>query len=338
MAKLILEKNYRRAKYLRLSDGIVKQIEVGQLKLDEKLPSVNRLAEEFGFSRETVFKALNHLSEKGIIKAVDKVGYFVIDVSPETDFRVFLMLDRFTSFKEDLSDALVSTLGERAKINIFFHNHNIDLFKSLIMQNFKNYTHFVITTYINESEMLYEVLDKIPPEKLIIIDKYEAILAKGYGMIFQDFENDLYNALSNNIDLVKKYTKLILITDENVPQGEFVSLGFTRFCKDYKCHGVVHTHLWQNHFEKGNLYILVDTYDRDLVEIVKLVRAKNWKLGEDIGIISYNDTPTKAVLDGGITVISTNFKEMGVKAAKMILTGKFSHIPNGTEVILRNSL
>ena len=71
---------------------------------------------------------------------------------------------------------------------------------------------------------------------------------------------------------------------------------------------------------------------------MKLVRAKNWKLGEDIGIISYNDTPTKAVLDGGITVISTNFKEMGVKVAKMNLTGKCSHIPNGNEVILRKSL
>ncbi|WP_242157582.1 hypothetical protein [Aestuariivivens sediminis] len=79
-------------------------------------------------------------------------------------------------------------------------------------------------------------------------------------------------------------------------------------------------------------------WDRDLVEIIKLTRANNWKLGNQIGLISYNDTPTKEILDGGITIISTDFKEMGAEAANMILSGDFVKKPNRTKMVLRNSL
>jgi len=338
MTKLVLEKNAKRPKYLLLSDGITKQIAEGQMVLGQKLPSVNKLSEAFNFSRETVFKALFHLSEKGIVKAVDKIGYFVSDVSPETDFRVFFMLDKFTAFKENLFTSLLKALGDRAKVSMYFHHQNVELFETLILKNFKNYTHFVITTYINESEVLNEVLDKIPPEKLIIVDKYEPNLSKGHGMIYQDFENDIFNALSDNIDLIRKYAKLILIDHENAPHGAFVKAGFDKFCKEHKCIGAVHSSLSPGHFKKGNLYITIDAYDRDVVEIIKLVRAKKWKLGNQIGLISYNDTPTKEILDGGITVISTDFKKMGEVAAKMILSGNLVQKPNVTKVILRNSL
>ncbi|WP_185965281.1 hypothetical protein [Flavobacterium franklandianum] len=41
---------------------------------------------------------------------------------------------------------------------------------------------------------------------------------------------------------------------------------------------------------------------------------------KDVGVISYNETPLKALL--GITVISTDFKGMGEAAAKIILDKK----------------
>lgn len=338
MVKLKLEKNPKRPKYLLLSDGIIEQIDQGKLIMDQKLPSVNKLAEEFNFSRETVFKALFHLSERGIVKAVDKIGYFVNDTSPQTNFRVFFMLDKFTSFKEDLFHSLCNALGDQAKVSMYFHHQNMEVLQSLILQNLKNYTHFVITTYLDEDDILYEVLDKIPPEKLIIIDKYESQLSKGYGMVYQDFENDLFNALSTNVELVKKYAKLILINHENAPHGNTMKSGFKRFCKKYRFKGEVHNNLLMKNFVEGNLYITMDAYDRDMVEIIKMTRLKEWELGKQIGLISYNDTPAKEILDGGITVISTDFKKMGKEAAHMILSGKRLHKPNETKVILRNSL
>ena len=41
-----------------------------------------------------------------------------------------------------------------------------------------------------------------------------------------------------------------------------------------------------------------------------------------IGIISYNETPLKKVVENGITTISTDFKAMGKLLANMILENK----------------
>jgi DNA-binding LacI/PurR family transcriptional regulator len=61
-------------------------------------------------------------------------------------------------------------------------------------------------------------------------------------------------------------------------------------------------------------------------------------LGKDIGIISYNDTPGKEILRDGITVISTDFENLGAKAAEMILEKKAIQQDNPFYVISRNSL
>lgn len=338
MVKLKLEENSSKPKYLLLAEAIIKLIDEEQLVLDQKLPSVNKLSKHFSFSRETVFKALYHLSEKGIVRAVDKIGYFVHDVSFTREYRVFLMLDKFTSFKEDLYNSMLNVLGDFAQVDLYFHHQNFVLFESLISQNLKNYTHFVITTYLNNAdEDIQNVLNNIPAEKRVILDKKENDLTANYGMIFQDFESDIYTALSDNINLVKKYDRLILINHDNAPHGDFIRVGFHRFCNDFAFAGEVHKDLFSHEFKRGNLYITIDAYDRDLVEIIKLVRKNNWKLGNQIGLISYNDTSTKEILDGGITVISTDFKQMGKEAAEMILSGNFIQKPNATNVILRNS-
>ncbi|WP_298486019.1 GntR family transcriptional regulator [uncultured Maribacter sp.] len=337
MEEFELEKNPEKPKYLLLSDGITKQINEKRLVLGQKLPSVNKLSEEFNFSRETVFKALAHLSEKGIVKAVDKIGYFVSDVSPETDFRVFLMLDKYTSFKEEFNNSFVNKLGERAKVSLYFHYQNIELFESLILQNFKNFTHFVISTSIRPNEILYEALDKIPPERLIIIDKYVDNLVKGYGMIYQDFENDIFNVLSININTVKKYKKIILLLQKNDSEVVFTEQGFARFCKEYNFKGEVHSSFSALSFAEGNLYITTDSNDYSLVNIIKSVREKKWELGKHVGVISYNETPLKEILEEGITTISSNYKKMGEQAANMILEAKFEHKMNNSKVVLRKS-
>ena len=71
-------------KYIKLANSIIQKIEDGELTLDQKLPSVNKMSKDLDFSRETVFKALNFLSEKGIVRSVDKIGYFVNDTATET--------------------------------------------------------------------------------------------------------------------------------------------------------------------------------------------------------------------------------------------------------------
>jgi DNA-binding LacI/PurR family transcriptional regulator len=53
---------------------------------------------------------------------------------------------------------------------------------------------------------------------------------------------------------------------------------------------------------------------------VQQIREKNLVIGKDVGVLSYNETPLKALL--GITVISTDFKGVGEATAKLVLINK----------------
>lgn len=72
--------------------------------------------------------------------------------------------------------------------------------------------------------------------------------------------------------------------------------------------------------------------------MIKLAKKKGYELGKEIGLISYNDTAVKEILEGGITVISTDFEMMGKAAASVILNKNVIYKRNPTKVIIRNSL
>lgn len=332
-----LSKKGRTPKYQLLANSIIEKIEAGELSLDEKLPSVNKISRDLQFSRETVFKALNFLSEKGIVRSVDKIGYFVNDTEVETDYKVFFMLDKFTSFKEDLFNAVISKLNNKAKVDLFFHHHNFDLFASLIQQNLKNYTHFIVATYLNQVDEVGKVLKEIPPNKLILVDKKEPLLDGSCGMVYQNFEQDIYNTLSENIERVRKYDRIVFINHHTAPHGDGVKRGLLKFHEEYQIDLLETEKVSAADFRRNNLYITIDAYDRDLVQVILMIRDHNFTLGEDVGIISYNDTPVKEILEGGITVISTDFKKMGAYAAEMVLSGDMTQIPNPTHALLRKS-
>jgi len=68
------------------------------------------------------------------------------------------------------------------------------------------------------------------------------------------------------------------------------------------------------------------------------LQQQDLELAKDIGIISYNDTLLKEIVEGGITTISTNFNLMGERLAHMILNQEFAQIENPNRLIIRHSL
>ncbi len=65
---------------------------------------------------------------------------------------------------------------------------------------------------------------------------------------------------------------------------------------------------------------------------------KKLKIGKDVGIISYNETPLKEILLDGITVITTDHGFMGETAARLILNDSVEKIKNPFSFIRRKSL
>jgi DNA-binding LacI/PurR family transcriptional regulator len=66
------------------------------------------------------------------------------------------------------------------------------------------------------------------------------------------------------------------------------------------------------------------------------VRQSPYALGQEIGIISFNETTLKELLN--ITVITTDFNTMGNTAATLLLENKRIKVKNPFYMIRRDSL
>jgi DNA-binding LacI/PurR family transcriptional regulator len=77
---------------------------------------------------------------------------------------------------------------------------------------------------------------------------------------------------------------------------------------------------------------------KDLVDWLKIARAKGLRTGIEIGLLAYNDSPLFEVIEKGITTISTDFRMMGVRAAEYVKTKERIQEIIPTRLIIRNSL
>lgn len=336
MQFLEIQDSSPKPKYLQIADLIIAEIENGSLKLNDRLPSVNQISKTASVSRETVFNALNHLREKGIVQAANRQGYFVMNTDVSTHIRIFFLLDKFTTFKEELYHSFQQTIGEAGDVDIYFHHHNASLFRSLITENLPQYTHFVIVPFFKED--VSEILNQIPDSKRLILDNYEPNLDGEYGMVYQDFSGDIVQSLIGVEDRLSKYHRIVTIAPGSLYHAQSVIDGLDKFSQTTGFPTKILSSVDPSDYLKGDVYLTISGYDRELVEVIKLSRKHGYTIGKDIGIISYNDTPVKEVLEGGITVISTDFREMGKQAAQMLLDKKTQVIANPTQLILRNSL
>ena len=82
----------------------------------------------------------------------------------------------------------------------------------------------------------------------------------------------------------------------------------------------------------------INLMEDDLTILLDKIRQTPLKVGKDVGIISYNETPLKRFILDGITTISTNFTQMGEATARMILDNKISKFEVPFTLTLRASL
>lgn len=323
-------------KYKQLAVQIIQQIQHKELTLGQKLPSVNTFSAELDISRETVFSALNHLKERGIVYSKNRKGYFVNRTDVRNTIRVCLILNRFTTFKNKLIRGLQESIGERGAVDVFFHHHNKELLTSIIKDNLPNYTHVGVVTFFKEE--VRDILNLIPPRKRLILDCKEPGLDGDYTMVYQDVAEDIFKALSTTHKQLQKYNRLALMGEHSHSQINQVEEGIQTYCLDYNFSYETIFEPLSSEVQKDTVYIIVSDSEQILANVVKSARRNRYTIGEDIGIICYDDTPMKEVLEGGITTISTDFTQMGHTAAELIIRGETHIVANTSQLILRNSL
>lgn len=301
------------SKHERIVQGIINAIDEQVLHEGDTLPSVNRMVQELGFARKTIVKAYGELKERGIIESKNRMGYYVSSANTDQVIKVMLLLYAFNIVQKTFFNSFQLAMGKNVQIDTFFHHNNPKVFKSLLTDNMGKYGMYVIAPIQNEEAR--DLLYLLPASKLIVVDRHLE-LKDHYSFITQKFEHSLYKELSDHVEEVRKYKQMVLFYrgDTDFPNGTL--RGFQKFTRAYKIKHRIERFYMPNTLEKGTLYYTIN--DSDLWELLRECHKEGVKVGEDIGIISQDDTPVKDFISGGISTFSTDFRLMADKTANYI--------------------
>lgn len=339
--RLDLDEKSSEPKYKQLAKSIIDNIESGHIKAGSQIPSITQLSIDYLVSRDTVEKAYKLLRDQGIVESVKGKGFYVLVSSPKSKLRVFVLFNKLSSYKKVIYNTLAYELKDKANLELFIYHCNLDLFEGYINEKIGRYNYYVIMSHFDtpDKERIANAINKINPDKLILIDNIVEGVDTFRGAIYQDFKMDIFEALTEGLDKLKKYHKLVLVFPENVPYPypKHILLGFTRFCGFNKFEYDVINEIEEEHkIERGVTYIVIE--ENDLAKLIKAIKKEKMKITEDVGIISYNDTALKEVLLEGITVITTDFVQLGKTAAMMIQHEVEGVIKNDFKLIQRKTL
>jgi len=302
----------------------------GDLKAGDNLLSINEASASYKVSRDTVFKAYNELKRRGIIDSNPMKGYFV---TGEVN-HVLLLLDTYSSFKQNLYRRFAANLPENYKVDLIFHQYNEQLFETIIRESVGKYSMYVVMNFSNDH--LSDTLKSIPSSKLLLLD-FGNFEKSEYSYICQDFDRSLYACLNQGTELLKKYRKLIYVFPEELCHPISSIEYFKKFCSEHNFEYEIQRREsdWKG-VEAETAYLCI--LSEDLVKIVKVADSVGLKIGEDIGLIAYNDEPVLEVIKKGISVISVDFGLMGEKAACFVRTKQPVQEYLETKLIIRNSI
>ena len=316
-------------KYQQLVDGITNAIAENILQKGDLLPSVNVICKTYQLSRDTVFKAYSILKDQKVIDSVPNKGYYV---AGETR-KVLLVLDTFKAYKEVLYHSFVNNLPDNVITDVQFHHYNIDVFKTIINNGIGKYYKYVVMNFDHKD--IPPALSAISKDKLLLIDwNIRAEQANNY--VFQDFGKAFYDALTGAVDLFKKYKKIQFVYPDFTNHPWETMEFFKKFCADFGFEFGVITDPKKFNIEKGIAYISVS--DRILGYFLEQCKEKDFEPGKDVGFLSYNETPMKKFIYKGISVVSTDFNELGTKAAAFITHDEETRFYVPTKLIIRESL
>jgi DNA-binding transcriptional regulator YhcF (GntR family) len=348
MIELIkIDGNLRIPKYQQIVDSIIHNIKSGTIVIDEQMPSINVFSEEFCISRDTVEKAYRILKNRKIITGIKGKGYFISRTKLIAKTNVLFMINKLSSYKMRIYNSFIDSMGPNSHTDLHIYYCDESLFLNLIDKYKLAYDYYVIMPHFTNSELKHvsytekvlNALSKIDDDKLIILDNIKVFENKNkkFKAVYQDFENDIYQGLTQGLEKITKYNKIMLICpDKSVtPYPGRIRRGFENFCLnnnlDYEIVNEVYDDMV---LKQGDLFITVE--EEDLVKLITQIRNKRFVLGDDIGLISYNDTPIKELF--GITAASTDFKLMGDLAAQMILNNEEEQIKVPFSLIERESI
>lgn len=320
------------SKYKQIVNFVLSGINDGSLAKGSWLPSINEFREMFNLSRDTVFAGIAELKSKGVIESYPGRGYCVSTSRVKVDHNILLLFNEMNSFMQKLYNSLIEGLGSDDNVDIQFHNYNRRVFETLLRDANGRYDTFVLMPgKFKGLEPLLRSLDG----RVLLLDHCHQELREKFCNVVQNFEHDTYNALVSGERQLSRYTSYYMIQSEmKEPTERYI--GMRRYCRE---RGLRHKYLTAMSIAKihdGDLFVVAN--DSDMVDLLKLAMKQGYVPGREFGVISFNDTPLKEILAGGITTLSTDFLQMGRTMARLISRRDLESVDNPWKLEIRASI
>ena len=320
-------------KYRQIAERVVAALRDGVLKKGDRLPSINDACRVHRLSRDTVVKAYDLLQEMRYLSAIHGKGYFLRTDAADPRLRAFVLFDTLNAFKEKVFAGLTDTVSRRVDTDVCFHHFNPDLFRRLLVEARGKYDRYVVMPF--PAPEVEEALAELQGEQLLVLD-IDSCAPRRTPRIVQNFDDQLVQALESGLARLRRYRRLVLVFPPDNHDPVEIQEAVLRFGRRVDLATSVVPRLTEQMVQGRTAYLVLD--DKDLVSLVKHCNATGQRLGQDVGVLSYNDTPLKEIVAGGITVVSVDFYGLGVRAGQHVLDPRPVHEVVPTRLILRSSL
>ncbi|HTN20221.1 MAG TPA: GntR family transcriptional regulator [Pelobium sp.] len=335
MELIFIDKQSSTTKVMQIFNFIVEEIESERLKRDTQLPSITIFSKRNAVSRDTVEKAYKKLIKEGYVKAVKGKGNFILEKRDKRT-KILLLFNKLSSYKKIIYDAFLDTLGDNVRVDLHIHHYSPAVLEEIITENLDSYHHYVVMPHffhgIQKKDYM-PILMSIPSDKLLLLDKHLELTIP-HKAVYQNFKFDIYDALRSVLDLIAKYDGIIVVFPQHSQHPVELTEGVMTFCLETNKQFSVITATTKENIHLRTMYVVLT--ESDLAVLIKQCRELEYQPGKEIGILSFNETALKELLD--ITVVTTDFEQMGRSAAQLILENRYEQIRNPFCLIQRSSV
>lgn len=316
--------------YKQIVTQVKNALHDGSLPAGEHIPSMNELAAKLDISRETVKKAYGILVENRLIVPKHGKGFYAANLEDSGRPQVLVIFDKFSVYKQILFNAFAETLGDRADMTIVNHNQSLELLTYYLDNYLDTFDYYVVTPHFpldpETQEGVARQLARIPNRKLIMLDRLQPDFPGKFGAVYQDFENDIYGGLCQGLEDSKPIKKLRVIILPSSLYGHGMKKCIERFCSEHHIPVEFFTCAPAD-IKPGDCFLVLNSQlDAGMVDLARKIQRVGLGIGQDVRIISFNEFDMNELVLGGLTTVSTDFKEMGRLAGEMIISRHLSKI------------
>ena len=300
----------------------------GTMAPDTPLPSMSALAAELGISKETVKKSYGILCRRGLLEAKQGKGFFVACTAGfSSKRRVLMLIDTLSYYRKAFISSFSEEMGKNVDITILIHNQSLELLEYYLDRVLGKYDYYIITPHFPRDEKsqaeMRRQLSRIPKWKLLLADRLPDGMHGNFGAVYQDYENDIISALAQCVPSLKFFPCLDVFRISNSLYGDIIERAIQTFCREHRINVKLHVDLKESDIHAGQICILLNSQgDEVFYKLGEIVKKKQLRIGDNLKILSYNETPICKLLFDGLSTVSADFPMMGIRCARMIKDGQ----------------